>query len=178
METEIWKDILGFEGLYQISNLGRVKTLKREVIRRNGRKTTINEIIRKPKNHKHNYYMINLIYFKKHKVFMIHRLVAIAFIPNTENKPFVNHKNGIKTDNRVDNLEWCTNGENIKHAHKIGLIIPSRGEQHRRSRFTNEQILEIRELINKITEKEIAEIYKCNPNIINKIIHRKTWKHI
>lgn len=111
---EIWKDIEGFEGKYEISNMGRVKSLKE-----NGE-----FLILKPRL-SNGYVRVYLGKVEiKLKSALIHRLVATAFIDNCKNKPFVNHKNGIKTDNRVENLEWCTKSENTIHAYNNGLSKP------------------------------------------------------
>lgn len=95
---EIWKDIKGYEGIYQVSNLGKVKSLLR------------NKLFKVSLN-KYGYPRVSF----KNKTYTVHRLVAEAFIPNPYNKPTVNHKNKIKTDNTVENLEWMTIGENNKH---------------------------------------------------------------
>ena len=104
---EIWKDIEGFEGKYQISNMGRVKSLNF--------KLTGKEQIMSLKINKYGYKQILLYKDKKYKTLLIHRLVAQAFIPNPNNYPIINHINEDKTDNRVDNLEWCTQQYNLNY---------------------------------------------------------------
>lgn len=101
---EIWKDIEEFEGKYQISSMGRVKSLNF--------KLTGKEQIMSLKINKYGYKQILLYKDKKYKTFLIHRLVAQAFIPNPDNKPEIDHINTNKTDNRVENLRWVTSSEN------------------------------------------------------------------
>lgn len=113
---EIWKDIKGYEGLYQISNLGRVKSLDRIS---KGRKYK-SKILSIQKN-KNGYQTITLYDCSNYKGFTIHRLVALSFIPNPQNKKCVNHKDGNKENNKVTNLEWVTHSENMKHAFDKGL---------------------------------------------------------
>ena len=105
---EIWKDIEGFEGLYQVSNLGRVKSLGNGL-------TWKTERILKTVRTKDGYLKLVLSKNNVRKYFRVHRLVAQAFIPNPDNLPEVNHKNEDKTDNRVENLEWCTLDYNIRY---------------------------------------------------------------
>ena len=101
---EIWKDISGYEGIYQISNLGRVKSIARKTKNQYG---DVNRIL-KIKIEKNGYARIGLFKDKKQKFFEVHRLVAQAFIPNTNHYPHVNHKDENKLNNNVENLEWCT----------------------------------------------------------------------
>ena len=111
MIEEIWKDIEGYEGLYQVSSEGRIKSLSR--LTSNGRK--IAEKILKPSNNGWGYLQVILCKDGKHINHRIHRLVAQAFIPNPENKPEVNHIDENKENNNVDNLEWVTSKENSNH---------------------------------------------------------------
>lgn len=104
--NEIWKDVKGYEGLYQVSNLGRVKSFY------------TNRIL-KPGTDKDGYLRVDLCKDKKPKHFHIHRLVAETFLPNPENKPCVNHKLGKKQDNRATELEWCTYSENEIHSFNV-----------------------------------------------------------
>jgi len=109
MNKEIWKDIINYEGIYQISNSGKVKSLLN------------NNLILHNNTDLKGYIYVNLYKNKKGTAFRVHRLVAIAFILNPENKPQVNHKDGVKSNNYDWNLEWNTQSENIKHAFKNGL---------------------------------------------------------
>lgn len=127
---ENWKDIDGYEGLYQVSDFGRIKSLERVTELKNGAKRLVSEKIRKLSNHKvagkNGYLIVGLSKNNITKSMLVHIIVAKSFIKNPHSKPQVNHKNGIKSDNRVSNLEWVTASENQKHALKMGLqIIPS-----------------------------------------------------
>lgn len=105
---EIWKDVLGYEGYYQVSNLGRVKSLEREIWVGQIKKIKKETIMNLPKNTT-GYLMVNLCVNKVRKKFLVHRLVASAFIPNENNLPQINHKDENKENNCVENLEWCNN---------------------------------------------------------------------
>ena len=112
---ETWKNIKGYEGLYQVSNMGRVKGLERKVRHWRGGERIQKERILKPIADRCGYQVVNLHTGGKQKKFAVHRLVCEAFCENPENKPEVNHINENKTDNRASNLEWCTRIENVNH---------------------------------------------------------------
>lgn len=132
MEKEIWKDVKEYEGLYQISNFGRIKSTQRtKRFNLNPEITYIKkEKILKTQVNRYGYEFLRAKKDGAKRSFTIHRKVALAFIPNPENKPFVNHINGIKTDNRVENLEWVTASENINHAIKTKLKKFKKGKEH------------------------------------------------
>ena len=111
MEKEIWKP-LTVNNVYQISNLGNIKSLSR--------KHQLNDKLLKP--NKQEYLSVSISKDGKSKRFKIHRLIAIEFIPNPENKPIVNHIDGNKYNNAIYNLEWCTHAENCNHAIETGLV--------------------------------------------------------
>lgn len=118
--NETWKDIRGYEGIYQISNLGRIKSLVRvknnyDINTISLVKVTIPEKIRKPQLSKDGYYRVGLTKNKKQTYFQVHRLVAEAFIPNPDELPQVNHKDENKLNNCVENLEWCTSKYNANY---------------------------------------------------------------
>ena len=119
---EVWKDIAGYEGFYQISSLGRVKSLARVITKSNGVKLNVKETIRKQSKCPKGYLFISLNGENKRKMHKVHRLVAETFIPNPDNKPQVNHIDGNKRNNKVENLEWVTNSENQIHALDKGLV--------------------------------------------------------
>lgn len=107
IEHEIWKDIPGYEGYYQASNLGNIKSLDRTISNKRGKYLKKGKI-KKLKINKYGYFHIHLDKNGERKWFAVHRLIAITFLKNPNNFPQINHKNEIKTDNRIENLEFCT----------------------------------------------------------------------
>ncbi len=174
MNNEIWKDIDGYEGRYQISSIGRIRGLV------NTRGNPLSEPkILKPRIQRKGYLEVCLKIQQKRKMFKIHRLVAAAFLPNPMNKPQVNHINGIKTDNRAQNLEWATPSENMQHAFENGLNIPAWGETCPQSLLTNDDAEKIRNEYKKYSRnfnrKALAKKYGVSLCVIKNIVNGKTY---
>lgn len=145
METEIWKDVVGFEGKYEVSNMGRVKSVARFRKSKGGCEALIREKILTPKQNKSGYLTVHLRDSDVNKYPFIHRLVAEAFIINCENKNTVNHIDADKTNNCVTNLEWNTCTEQMQHA-VVNNLLEIRGAP----KFT------------KVYKKEIFDYYQAN----------------
>ena len=118
--TEIWKNIEGYEGKYQVSNLGQVKSMIGQ------------EKVLHPKKHRNGYLQIGLHKDKKRKTMYIHRLVAQAFIPNPENLQQVNHKDENPSNNSMDNLEWCTAKYNMNYGNGAITIMETKKQQDKK----------------------------------------------
>lgn len=176
--SEVWKDIKGYEDLYEVSSTGRVRT--KEKVRWNSkcfakRKVRYLTI----KEHPCGYIYAALSKDKKQQRHLVHRLVAEVFIPNEHNKPFVNHIDGNKLDNTLINLEWVTRSENAKHAFRIGLQ-SNKGEKHPKHKITNKIVQEIREKFRprKYSSRKLAVEYGLSKTNILDIIHKRIWSHI
>ena len=122
------------------------------------------------------YFQVDLCNKGKNKVLRVHRLIAQAFISNAENKPNVNHKNGKKNDNRLENLEWCTQKENVKHSWETKLCNSLKGENHSNVKLNKEQVLLIRN--DNRSLRVIAKDYDLNYTTISNIKTKKIWKHL
>ncbi len=181
MKKEDWKPVINFEDSYIVNNLGEVKSLDRMInIRRGNQRFKFNKKGKtlKPKLTHDGYFETTLIKNQKRKYIRTHRIVAFAFISNKLGKPCINHKDGNKLNNNINNLEWVTVKENTIHAYKNNLIKIRRGESL--SDLKDSQVREIRKLHkNKtLTQRQIAKKFGVGKNCIWHIVHRKTWKHI
>lgn len=161
--SEIWLNIDGYNGIYQVSNAGQVRSIYNGKIK-----------LLKP-YHKHKVYMtVNLWKDRGYKTYTIHRLVAISFIPNPNNHPVVNHIDGNKINNHVSNLEWCTHGDNLTHAYKNNLKPKKYGIAQTNAKYTLEQVCEMRELRkNNYTVKKISEMFGADRATISNIVNYK-----
>ena len=159
----------------------KVKEIRKHLlVREDGMVKDINPI---PSSNTKNYWNLGS-YRNGYKVissnntcYRIHRLVAEAFIINIDDKPFVNHLNGMKDDNQVSNLEWCTQSENVQHAHDNGLINTKSGPEHYKTSLTIKDCLSIKELLehSNLTQTEIAKQFNTKQTIISKIKRNKHW---
>lgn len=163
---EIWKPIKGFEGQYEISNHGNVKSIPR-----NGTSLSCKNLV--GFIDKGGYHQVFLTGKRAHK--KVHRLVALHFIPNPNNLPQVNHKNRIKTDNHVDNLEWCTAKENIIHAYRNGHKAGSK-DNHSQSKVDILISSIIQECLDqKFRVKDIARYFRLSTTTILDIRSKSHW---
>lgn len=123
LDEEVWKDVEGYEGLYKVSSLGRVYSVPRKFTRGNQKVAHYGKVIDLDSSYedKDGYFRIVLVKDTKTWDVYVHRLVALNFIPNPDNLPQVNHRDGNKKNNKVSNLEWCTNTENTQHSYRTGL---------------------------------------------------------
>jgi len=187
MNGEVWKDIEGYEGYYQVSNNGRVRSVERQV-ECNGKIHNRKSRILKPGESKTGYYRVVLSKFGKHKNASIHRLVAKAFLTTKKNRNCVNHKDLDKKNNRVKNLEWCSFKENSEHAVKNNRY--KRGKDAARAELNDEKVIKIRNLYyskeNQSVRRldmpypitKLATMFGVSPQAIYCIIKRKTYKHV
>lgn len=145
---EIWKDIIGYEGLYQVSNLGNVRKISPKLLGKSGKR------------------YLKVVLVKDHKSHFVdvHRLVAQAFIPNINNNITVNHINGNKKDNRVENLEWCDSSYNLSHAYENGL----RTNNHKVAKTKDGIIFATYRSIQKAAEENHIEYSKLYKAVMNK----------
>lgn len=183
---EIWKPIKGFESYYEVSNLGNVRSLDRDV--KSGiHNWKLKSRVLKPQKYKNGYLFVSLS--KNGTVIqkILHRLVAFEFVDGYNKTLEVNHKDFDKNNNKAENLEWCTKSENHKHLYKNNqdsYIKRERfqgiGDNNPRAILKKEDVLFIRENCanNKITRKQVALIYGVSRSAIDSIMTRKNWKHI
>lgn len=169
METK-WHPIIGYESLYEINEVGEIKSLPKQ----HGRQYYSHGIL-KTKINIGGYCEVRLSNNKIDKHITVHRLVATQFIPNDLNKPCINHINGIKTDNRVENLEWVDYFENMKHAVDTGLL-SVKGEKNPACKIKDENVIDI--FTSPLTAKELSLKYNISEALIGKIRAQTIWKSV
>lgn len=164
-EQEVWKPVYQYEKFYEVSNRGRVRRINplRLLVLQEG---------------KRGYLHCKLSKYGEVKTFRVHRLVAEAFFGPCPPKRQVNHKDGIKTNNRVENLEFISNQKNRQHAVKMGLHVSVKGENHPNSKLKNEEIKKIRMLWNtgQYTKTQLSKMFRISISHIRRILLHQSWK--
>ena len=172
---ETWRDVEFYEGLYQVSSLGRVKSLKRETKTgyRGGK-------ILKPSKGKQPYCSVALSRDGVSEKIRVHRLVAKAFLEEDKKRTHVDHINNNKLDNRASNLQWVTHKENTRMAFDDGLVSVCKGVDAGSNKLSEKEVLQIRDSCKNgdLNGRELAEKYNVGQSTIYSIIHRRKWRHI
>lgn len=176
---EEWRLIPESGGVYYVSNTGKVKSITHNVKQHNGKcRIQIGRELSQSKCKK-GYLMVSIKRKGNKYHTFVHRLIAICFIPNPENKPQVNHIDGDKLNNSIENLEWCTNKENHDHARKMGLMKCNTCEKHHMSKLTNNQVKEARKKRKKgSTIPELSIEYNVSTTAMHKILTHQTYKEV
>lgn len=175
---EVWKDVVGYEGAYEVSNLGRIRSLDRYISGAFNSKRFIKGVEIKSSLTGNGYLGFNLVKDGKSKMSKVHRVVANAFIDNNELKPEVNHKDGNKNNNHVSNLEWVTKGENQSHAYK-NVLRCSKGVNNPSSKLNETNVKNILKLLDRgVTAKKIAKAFCVAESTIGRIKNGQKWNHI
>lgn len=169
MTVETWLPLFGYEGFYDASSYGRIRSIPR-----NG--TSVGGRILKQTNGPAGYLAYCLHANGVHRTHRAHRLIALTFLPNPDNKPHVNHINGDKKDNRIENLEWCTARENINHAYKTGLKVANSMEDHGLNCLDRTQALCIHQLLlDGMNYTSIAGYFKISTGTVGQIAMGRHW---
>lgn len=176
---EQWLPVDGFEGIYEVSNLGRLKSCARARKTKGNGVAYLPERIRIPNVKREGYAFFSLYKEAKYKVMYLHRIVAIAFIENPLNLQQVNHIDGDKLNNCASNLEWLSASDNCRHAIEEKLYVTAKGESAGNAVLTEADVLEIRRLAAAgVMQKDIAKNYSVKRQAITKIVNRQRWKHV
>jgi hypothetical protein len=164
---EIWVPIAGYDGRYEVSDLGRV------------RRTADGYILKDQPWGNDGYRKVTLSAKNKSKSFLVHRLVACHFIPADPVRPLVNHKDGSRTNNAVENLEWCTQSENLLHASRLGRMTHNRGERCGTAKLTEDDVRWIRVWLGEgFSQQRIADAFGISQSQVTRINRGLDWKHL
>lgn len=168
--SEEWRPVVGYEGYYSVSSLGNVRRDKPY------KNTVVGKILKPAKVY--GYHSVSLSKDCQSKSCRVHKLVCMAFIGERPEDCQINHLNGIKHDNRVDNLEYCTQSRNMKHAHSLGLL-HQRGAKNNNARLTNEDAIRVKIMFkNGMKDREVSDATGFNKNTLRGIRLGLYWKHI
>lgn len=179
MEEEIWKDILNHEGYYQVSNYGRVRSVDRCVCDSRGRYTHLTGKLLKLRECRAGYYYVGLHKNGQYNNRYVHRLVGIAFVPNIDSKPEVNHKDGVRKNNNPNNLEWVTHSENALHSVRVlGNNQDNKGENCHFNKYSEDLMRKVKYLKGKMRGCDVARKYNVDSGLVYNIWKNRKWKHL
>lgn len=178
MEKEIWKDISDYEGYYQCSNLGNLKSLKRLTNCNNFFREEQEKILKQSISKKRKVKYISLNKKGKLKTFAVHRIIAKTFIKNPLQYGEINHKDGNPSNNNINNLEWCSRSQNMIHARDNGLHRVCLGEKNHLSKLKENDVLKIKSLKGTISGVKIAKQFNVHKDTIYAIWNNKSWKQL
>lgn len=180
---EVWKPVVGYEDYYKVSNKGRIFRIERSITFENKLTGRLNtkvyeekELVGEVDKDGYRKLIFNLKEKGKKRIF-VHRIVALAFLSNEDNLPVVNHKDGNKANNSVENLEWCTVQHNNSHARENGLLKTLRGEDCPYSKITEQQALEIIKSKDK-SNKHFCEKFQLSQAQVSRIKNGSRWGHL
>ena len=174
MIFEVWRPVVGYEGLYSVSDLGQVR---RDVDWNRDNKA--GKIIRIHTDGTGGYHRVCLCRNGKSKKYSIHSLVMAAFVGQRPEGLSINHKDGIKSDNRLSNLEYCTSSQNTIHSYQNGLQHGRKGEKHHGAKLTDQDVMAIREeYANGLSFESLSYKYSVCKDNIKMIVRNRTWKHL
>ena len=179
LDGEIWKPVKGYEGRYEVSNMGRVKSLGRYRYGKKGGTYAVKERILSNTICGAGYHRICMFMDGNRDYNLVHRLVAENFIPNTNHKDQVNHIDGDKWNNKVSNLEWVTQSENMIHSYKNGLHKKQKGSKRYCAKLNEHIVAEIKKDVKMgVKLKYLAKQHNVNPVTISDIKRGRTWRHV
>lgn len=176
----IWKSVVGFEGLYEVSSCGVVRSVPRIINYADGRKYTYpSKVLSHNINKTNSAHLVHLYKNSKRTAKTVHRLVMEAHCPNTDySKAEINHKDGNRNNNTVDNLEWCSRLENMQHGFSTGLI-NNTGSNHGNSIYNEAQIAHVKRLLNSgLSASHVAILSGVKKGTVEQVRQGKQWKHV
>lgn len=175
---EEWKDIDGYEGMYQVSNFGRVRSLDRVIKRATGFSSIHKGKILAMSDRGNKYLVVSLSKNDDRVSVSVHRLVAEQFLDTVDGLDQVNHIDGNKQNNHYLNLEWCNASLNAIHAFENNLRKVYKGELHGGSKLNEEKVREIRKMAEKYTRQQIADHFNVSQTCVTLVVNRRNWAHV
>lgn len=176
---EEWRSVHGYEGLYEVSNRGRVRSLGRDTCRVDGNRYVMPPRVLRAWRQNGEYRAVSLSKAGRVRKFLVHRLVARAFIGvPPKGKSTVNHIDADPANNSVENLEYLSQADNVRHSAALGRNTPPRGEECVKAKINDRIVREIRRLYPRVSGPRLAAQFGLSANAVYKVVHRRTWSHV